>query len=59
MRDINPAVTQFDCSCFDGRYITGDVSPEYLQSVEQARGLAVRSSGEDDGQLDLNLTPGD
>jgi amidophosphoribosyltransferase len=58
VRVINPAITHFDSSCFDGIYITGDVSPEYLESVELARGKSSKASQESDdgGQLDLNLT---
>jgi len=58
VRAINPAITHFDSSCFDGVYITGDISPEYLESVELARGRASKSSpdADDSGQLDLNLT---
>jgi amidophosphoribosyltransferase len=57
---INPALTQFDTSCFDGLYITGDISTEYLDGVERARGKPVKPSHDDadmgeDGQLDLNL----
>ena len=37
VRDINPALTDFDASCFDGNYITGDVTPEYLNRLEQQR----------------------
>jgi amidophosphoribosyltransferase len=60
VRAINPAITRFDCSCFDGSYITGDISAEYLHSVEQARGKPGKAIAEDgDGQLDLNLAPGD
>lgn len=54
VRDLNPALTQFDTSCFDGKYITGDVSPDYLASVEDARGKSSREEP-DAGQLDLNL----
>jgi amidophosphoribosyltransferase len=58
VRAINPAITHFDCSCFDGTYITGDISPEYLESVELARGRLSKAPQESDdsGQLDLNLT---
>ena len=35
--DVNPALKDFEASCFDGRYITGDVTPEYLDRLEQAR----------------------
>jgi amidophosphoribosyltransferase len=33
----NKAVTQFEASVFDGRYIAGDVTPEYLAALEQQR----------------------
>ena len=35
--DVNPALTSFDASCFDGVYITGDVTPEYLDKLEESR----------------------
>ncbi|MFN3884030.1 MAG: amidophosphoribosyltransferase [Rhodocyclaceae bacterium] len=54
VRALNPALTQFDTSCFDGRYITGDVSAEYLDSIEAARAGPVRDEG-GGSQLDLNL----
>ena len=31
--DINPELTNFDASCFDGVYVTGDVTEEYLDSL--------------------------
>lgn len=31
--DINPKLTNFEASCFDGKYITGDVSEEYLNTL--------------------------
>jgi amidophosphoribosyltransferase len=34
VRAVNPTVTQFETSCFDGIYITGDVTPIYLQSMK-------------------------
>lgn len=37
VRQGNKAVERFDCSCFDGEYIAGDVSPEYLAALEQRR----------------------
>jgi amidophosphoribosyltransferase len=36
-RDGNPAVDGFDCSVFDGEYITGDVDQNYLDRVESLR----------------------
>ena len=58
VRAINPAITQFDCSCFDGIYVTGNVSAEYLEGIEAARGQSLKQLADDgdSGQLDLNLT---
>ena len=37
VRSLNPAIKRFDCSCFDGVYVTGDVSQEYLDGIELGR----------------------
>jgi amidophosphoribosyltransferase len=50
----NPRLTSFETSCFDGHYITGDITSDYLRSIEIQRD-AKRDSGEDEPQLDLNL----
>ena len=49
-------IKDFDTSCFDGRYLTGDVTPAYLDYIEAQR------NGQEPGvpalstqQLDLNL----
>ncbi len=58
VHELNPTLTQFDTSCFDGKYITGDVSTEYLERVEQARDQPRKASHVEEGelgQLDLNL----
>ena len=58
VRDLNPALADFDCSCFDGRYVTGEVTPEYLDAIECAREGNVVSNKEDGGdsrQMHLNL----
>ncbi len=53
---VNPSLTRFDTSCFDGQYITGDISPDYLVSVENTRGRPRPGDGDGEGgQLDLNL----
>jgi amidophosphoribosyltransferase len=36
-REGNPDVDGFDCSVFDGEYITGDVDQNYLDRVESLR----------------------
>lgn len=33
----NPEITHFDCSVFDGSYITGDVDKDYLDHLHQTR----------------------
>ena len=33
----NPTLEQFETSCFDGNYITGDVTSEYLGELETRR----------------------
>jgi amidophosphoribosyltransferase len=37
LRTLNPALKDFDASCFDGRYVTGDVTPAYLEALEAAK----------------------
>ncbi|MFM9269140.1 amidophosphoribosyltransferase [Halomonas elongata] len=36
-REVNPALDEFDCSVFDGRYITGDIDEAYLAELEAMR----------------------
>jgi amidophosphoribosyltransferase len=64
VRAVNPALSSFETSCFDGQYITGDVTAAYLSNVEDERSRPVRedneygdgdNDGSDGGQLDLNL----
>jgi len=52
---LNPAITRFDCSCFDGEYITGDITPEYLNRVENSRGAGKANQEPDDDQMELDL----
>ena len=35
--DVNPMLKKFEASCFDGDYITGDISRDYLDRIEFAR----------------------
>lgn len=56
VRAVNPKLDQFETSCFDGVYITGDITTEYLASVERQRDAGRQDSEEesDNNQLDLN-----
>lgn len=49
VREGNPALTDFDCSCFDGRYVTGDVTEGYLQDLENARSDEAKAATEGQG----------
>ena len=33
----NPSIQQFECSVFDGKYITADIDKSYLQKLEETR----------------------
>ena len=59
VRAGNPAITDFDTSCFDGRYITGDITPEYLHIASRpcatAEPAPTRGSVAVRRKLDLNL----
>ena len=33
----NPSIQQFECSVFDGKYITADIDKSYLQKLEESR----------------------
>ena len=55
VRMTNPKLAAFETSCFDGVYVTGDVTSDYLHIIETRRD-AQRDAEEDEGaQLDLNL----
>ena len=59
-RSVNPAIENFEASCFSGEYVTGDVTPEYLASIDAQRNdgeLARREASS--SQLDLNLATSD
>lgn len=37
VREGNPAIESFDCSVFDGHYVTGNIDAAYLQTLEDRR----------------------
>ncbi|MEQ1814768.1 MAG: amidophosphoribosyltransferase, partial [Candidatus Nitrotoga sp.] len=48
-------IKYFEASCFDGDYITGDITLEYLNILETARDGGKIKDGDEDMQLDLGL----
>jgi amidophosphoribosyltransferase len=55
--DVNPALQNFEASCFDGVYVTGDVTPAYLDRLEHARHNPSKAQIEDPVRTQLNLNP--
>ncbi|TDX30469.1 amidophosphoribosyltransferase [Modicisalibacter xianhensis] len=54
-REVNPQLEQFDCSVFDGEYITGDIDDNYLNALEASRSDAVKQkSGSAHSVVDLH-----
>lgn len=39
----NVDITEFDASCFNGEYVTGDVHQEYLDRIEKRRADAIKT----------------
>jgi len=52
---IDPQIRHFETSCFDGRYIAGNITQEYLCRIESQRNNPGLSQGERTTQLDLAL----
>jgi len=42
-REGNCDIEEFEASCFDGRYVTGDVSSDYLNRLQQVRSDSRKS----------------
>ena len=54
VRQDNPAITAFDCSVFDGKYITGHVDENYLQYLADQRNDSAKYQRErDDSVIDV------
>ncbi|HEC20736.1 MAG TPA: amidophosphoribosyltransferase [Gammaproteobacteria bacterium] len=57
-RQGNPAITHFDTSVFDGNYVTGDVTQDYLDFIEGKRkdGARPGAAEGDNTVIDLHNT---
>jgi amidophosphoribosyltransferase len=63
IRDLNPLINDFEASCFDGKYVTGNISSSYLDALEASRtsSMSMEDRAGDQGdfsrsQLNLQLT---
>ncbi len=54
---VNPALTNFEASCFDGIYVTGDITQAYLDRLEYARHNPKSAPIEDAVATHLHLAP--
>ncbi|MGE8641254.1 MAG: amidophosphoribosyltransferase, partial [Achromobacter sp.] len=54
VRDLNPKMQRFEASCFDGEYVTGDITAEYLARLGQSRA----EPGQDEGASGLQFNMG-
>ena len=59
VRKANPQITSFDASCFDGHYITGDITADYLNRVEALRSHGTANNALTANQLALDLAEDD
>ena len=55
-REGNPHIRQFDTSCFTGKYVTGDISADYLEHVSSMRNDAAKQARDvsEDMLMDLS-----
>ena len=44
MKQGNPEINVFDCSCFDGNYLTNDIDKPYLDNLEAERSDEAKES---------------
>ncbi|SFF06336.1 amidophosphoribosyltransferase [Nitrosomonas sp. Nm166] len=57
---MSTTIKKFETSCFDGNYITGDVTSEYLHTLELQRNSSLSlSQPRSSTQLDLSLVVSD
>ncbi|XWY20258.1 amidophosphoribosyltransferase [Bisgaard Taxon 45] len=51
----NPSIQNFDCSVFTGVYVTGDITPEYLDNIaEQRNDIAKKKREKDATNLEMH-----
>ncbi|HDX1087010.1 TPA: amidophosphoribosyltransferase [Pasteurella multocida] len=51
----NPSIQDFDCSVFTGIYVTGDITPEYLDNIaEQRNDIAKKKREKDATNLEMH-----
>ncbi len=51
----NPEVSDFECSTFDGKYVTGDIDDAYLEQVSLARNDKMKQRRDAEFHADPNI----
>jgi amidophosphoribosyltransferase len=54
----NPEIEEFDASCFTGKYVTGDISDDYLSHISLLRNDNAKSMREVNDEMILDLSNG-
>jgi len=54
-KELNPKVDGFDCSVFDGNYVTGGIDAAYLSRLENQRNDAAKTGANDEGNSAIDL----
>jgi amidophosphoribosyltransferase len=54
--EANPGLTHFDTSVFDGVYVTGDITEEYLDTLERQRNDAAKHTEDVASHITRNLS---
>ena len=57
VRAANPRIRDFEASCFDGYYVTGDITADYLSHLAAERDEA-RGEGDGDFALESRAVAG-
>ena len=52
---LNPAIQGFEASCFDGHYITGDISVAEFEAIEAQRTEARQDTEDSNDRTRLTL----
>lgn len=55
VKALNPDLVDFETSCFDGRYITGDVDTSYLNWLENKRADAAKDGQNEEEYVDVGM----
>ncbi|HEY5644662.1 MAG TPA: amidophosphoribosyltransferase, partial [Pseudomonadales bacterium] len=54
-REGNPAIGRFDCSVFDGNYVTGDIDDDYLDRLSLHRSDRMKQRREAELNTDQSV----